>query len=80
MQDFHAQLQVPLRAALVDLGEPEVITMAETIDAIIAQASRGTAGDDELCSDGQTNREQTLSRLRRLLGGYLQLPPAQPDR
>ena len=31
MQEFHAQLQVPLRDALDDLGEPDVPRMAETI-------------------------------------------------
>lgn len=75
MQEFHAQLQVPLRTALADLGEPDVDTMAETIDGIIAQASRGAVADGELCSDGEINRDRTLGRLRRLIGGYLQLPP-----
>lgn len=62
MQEFHATLQVPLRDALRDLGEPEVATMAETIDALIVHAAR--------VADG---REKVLLRLRRLIGGYLGL-------
>ena len=62
MQEFHAQLQVPLREALADLGEPDVAAMAELIDAVIVHASRGPGPGDD-----------TLPRLRRLLGGYLAL-------
>jgi AcrR family transcriptional regulator len=71
MQEFHAQLQIPLREALTDLGEPDVATMAETIDAIILHASRGAAHDDATCSSGDIRRDKTLAQLRRLLGGYL---------
>jgi AcrR family transcriptional regulator len=71
MQEFHAQLQVPLREALADLGEPDVATMAETIDAIILHASR--AADDAARGGHGVRREQTLALLRRLLGGYLGL-------
>ncbi len=67
MQEFHAHLQVPLREALTDLGEPDAAAMAETIDAIVLHASR-LAG-----ADGSVPREQILQRLRRLLGGYLGL-------
>lgn len=72
MQEFHTQLQVPLRDALTALGEPEVRSMAETIDALLVQATRS---DDEgvLCSGGALQREQVLARLRRLIGGYLAL-------
>jgi AcrR family transcriptional regulator len=73
MKEFHAQLQIPLREALTDLGEPDVATMAETIDAIILYASRGAAHDDASCSEGDLSRERTLPQLRRLLGGYLHL-------
>jgi AcrR family transcriptional regulator len=73
MQEFHAQLQVPLRDALADLGEPDVSTMAETIDAIIVHASRG-AVHDGICTGGEVQREKTLGQLRRLIGGYLGLP------
>ena len=67
MQEFHAHLQVPLREALTDLGEPDAAAMAETIDAIVLHASR-LAG-----AAGNVSREQILQRLRRLLGGYLGL-------
>ncbi len=72
MQEFHAQLQVPLREALTALGEPEVASMAETIDALIVQAAR-VDGDRVLCSGGEVHRARVLSRLRRLIGGYLAL-------
>ncbi len=62
MQEFHAELQVPLREALADLGEPDVASMAEMIDAVIMHASRGEGPG-----------EDTLPRLRRLIGGYLDL-------
>lgn len=74
MQEFHAQLQVPLRAALTELGEPDVAAMAETIDALVVHASRGTAGAEDLCADGSVDRDRVLERLRRLIGGYLGLP------
>jgi AcrR family transcriptional regulator len=74
MQAFHAQLQVPLRAALTDLGEPEVETMAETIDAIIVHASHRASADGDALGDRDSDevaRERTLAQLRRLIGGYL---------
>jgi len=74
MQEFHAKLQLPLREALTDLGEPDVATMAETIDAIIVHASRAAGSDDAFCSGGNAQRDETLRRLRRLIGGYLGLP------
>lgn len=82
MQEFHLQLQVPLREALADLGEPEVETMAETIDAIIVQVARGAANDDGTGGDGDA-RVRMLAQLRRLIGGYLglsALPPTTLDR
>ena len=62
MQEFHARLQVPLRDALVDLGEPEVERMAELVGAIINHACRG-----------EFDRDRTLAQVRRLIGGYLRL-------
>jgi AcrR family transcriptional regulator len=76
MLEFHAQLQVPLREALHDLGEPDVAIMSETIDAIIVHASRAASSSDAVCADGSVEREETLERLRRLIGGYLGLPTA----
>lgn len=74
MQEFHAQLQVPLREALNDLGEPDVAIMSEMIDAIIVHASRAASSSGAVCGDGTVEREETLERLRRLIGGYLGLP------
>jgi AcrR family transcriptional regulator len=73
MQEFHARLQLPLRDALTDLGEPDVAAMAETIDALVLHASRESAGDDAPCT-GDVDSEKSLGRLRRLVGGYLGLP------
>ncbi|MBS4754530.1 TetR/AcrR family transcriptional regulator [Nocardioides sp. zg-ZUI104] len=77
MEQFHAELQVPLRAALTELGEPEVGAMAELVDSLIVQASRN-AGSCETAGDGQPSHEVVLARLRRLLGGYLGLDGAPP--
>ncbi len=57
MQDFHEQLQVPLREALEDLGEPDVARMAQTIDALVVHARRHSG--------------EARPLLRRLIGGYL---------
>ena len=64
VQEFHAQLQVPLRDALADLGEPDVAAMAETIDALVVHASRRA-------DEGE--RDRAVDQLRRLIGGYLGL-------
>lgn len=73
MEAFHAQLRVPLRQALADLGEPEPEAMAQLIDSIIMEASsEGGAVDPTKAADV---RNITLARLRRLLGPYLGLPP-----
>ncbi|MEV6691450.1 TetR family transcriptional regulator [Micromonospora sp. NPDC051196] len=73
MEEFHAQLQGPLRQALADFGEPEPETMAGLIDSLIVRASQEV---------GSTTRTQpaeirvaTVARLRRLLGPYLGLGP-----
>lgn len=73
MEDFHRQLQVPLRQALTDFGEPEPEAMAEHIDSLIMQASRDLT-DVELSVTSAT-RAVALARLRRLLGGFLGLDP-----
>lgn len=61
MEEFHRQLQVPLRQALTDFREPEPDAMAEHIDALILQASASSGA--------------AAARLRRLLGPYLRLDP-----
>ncbi|MFS0884870.1 TetR/AcrR family transcriptional regulator [Aeromicrobium sp. 179-A 4D2 NHS] len=71
MRRFHHELQAPLREALAQLGEPEPEAMAQAVDALIMHASHelGDLPDDErrlICG-------QALSRLRRLLSGYLRL-------
>jgi AcrR family transcriptional regulator len=71
MEEFHRRLQVPLRQALTDFGEPEPDAMAEHIDSLILPPSRGRAdGDPPLTS---ATRDVALARLRRLLGGFLRL-------
>jgi AcrR family transcriptional regulator len=73
MEEFHRRLQVPLRQALADFGEPEPEAMAEHIDSLIMQASRGL-GD----GDPAVTRDVALARLRRLLGGFLGLGESRP--
>ena len=74
MQQFHAQLQVPLRDALAGLGEPNVAAMAEMIDSMIVQASRGAAAvPGPSCTSPEIQRTATLGLLRRVLSGYLNL-------
>jgi AcrR family transcriptional regulator len=73
LEEFHARLQVPLRQALADLGEPEPETMAELISSLIVQASQAAGPAD--CTQAAGARTVTLTRLRRLLGPYLGLDP-----
>ncbi|MGW4501345.1 TetR/AcrR family transcriptional regulator [Micromonospora sp. NPDC004336] len=73
MEEFHARLQVPLRQALADFGEPEPETIAELVDSLIVQASRAAGPAD--CTEAAGARDVTLARLRRLLGPYLGLTP-----
>ena len=40
MEAFHAELQMPLLAALADLGEPRPRVMAETIEAALLRVAR----------------------------------------
>ena len=73
MEEFHRRLQVPLRQALTDFGEPEPEAMAEHIDALIMQASRDLADVDP--SVTPATRDVARARLRRLLAGFLGLDP-----
>jgi AcrR family transcriptional regulator len=73
MEEFHRQLQVPLRQALTDFGEPEPEAMAEHIDSLIMQASRGLADVEPPVTSA--TRDVALARLRRLLSGFLRLDP-----
>ncbi len=76
MKDFHARLQVPLREALAEFGEPEPQAMAEHIDSLIVQASRGI---DVAAPGAGAAQEHALARLRRLLAPYLALPVPPPS-
>ena len=73
MRDYHLQLQVPLRQALADLQEPEPEAMATLIDSLIVEATHVQEMVDEAVEAEVT--AQSLARLRRLIGGYLGLPP-----
>jgi AcrR family transcriptional regulator len=64
MQAFHRELQVPLRQALADFGEPEPEAIAQHIDALIHHASAHL---------DQPDAAAARARLRRLLGAYLRL-------
>jgi len=71
MKRFHVELQTPLRTALEQMGEAEPDAMAQTVDALIMHASHelGDLPGDER----RAMSAQALSRLRRLLAGYLAL-------
>src|SRR5690554_889086 len=72
MKEFHVRLQVPLKEALVDLGEPDPETMAQLIDALIMKATSDRSDEDP----HETNAgDSSLALLRRLLGPYLGLRP-----
>ena len=83
MQEFHAQLQVPLQLALAELGEPEPLAAAEMVDALIVHACRPADSHGETPRQVQ-DRGTALSLLRRMLAGYLGLPtggaPGDGDR
>lgn len=67
MEAFHASLQVPLRTALADAGEPEPEAMAQLVDALIMNAVRAVPATPS----GDPARALVLGRLRRLLGPFL---------
>lgn len=69
MQEFHRQLQDPLRQALIDLGEPEPETMARFIDALIVQATHDLGAVE--AGQNSDDIESALASLRRLIAGYL---------
>lgn len=71
MKEFHLQLQVPLRDALMDLNEPEPEAMAGLIDSLIMKAANDVSRDDE--PHQPTPEDRSLSNLRRLIGPYLGL-------
>ncbi|MDN4175555.1 TetR/AcrR family transcriptional regulator [Nocardioides sp. SOB77] len=77
MREFHARLQGPLLSALEDLGEPEPAEMAEHVDSLVHQASRPFGDLD--AADRPAAEAVALARLRRLLGGYLQLDARPSD-
>lgn len=72
MKEFHLQLQVPLRQALIDLGEPHPEAMAGFIDALIVQATHDPEGT--YAAHHAEGSKRALACIRRLIGGYLGLP------
>ena len=73
MREFHLQLQIPLRQALIDLNEPEPEAMSELIDSLIVKAAHDVDADPQ--ADPDAVNDTTLGRLRRLVGPYLGLAP-----
>jgi AcrR family transcriptional regulator len=73
MKAFHLRLQVPLRQALTDLGEPEPERMGEHIDTLIHQVARELEHTDP--AHRPDTHRRILHRLHRLLSAYLHLPP-----
>jgi len=71
MEAFHAELQRPLLAALAEHGEPRPVLMAETIESALIHVARGLGTPAE----APLTPDEALALLRRLLGGYLGLPP-----
>lgn len=71
MKEFHLQLQVPLRQALIDLREPDPEVMAGFIDALIVQATHDLEGENAALRASTAAR--SLASLRRLIGSYLGL-------
>lgn len=72
MEEFHQALREPLLSALRDHGEPQPEVMADIIGSMVVRASR-----DLWSPNKRTVRRRldaALALLRRLLGGYLQLP------
>lgn len=68
MKDFHHRLQVPLKQALIELGEPEPKAMADLIDSLIIKVTNDRSDDEP----HRTNADdRALAILRRLLGPYL---------
>ncbi len=68
MAQFHAELQVPLLAALRAMGEPHPEVVAELVGSLTVKVTHSTAGQDRPLPEGET-----LALLRRLLAGYLDL-------
>ncbi len=69
MRAFHAELQVPLVAALTEHGEPRPKLMAETIESAVLRIARSLREPP----DRRLGKDEALAVLRRLLGGYLDL-------
>lgn len=72
MTRFHQELQQPLVAALAGYGESDPQRMAGIIDAVIMQACR-PAWQGDGCETA-VPATGTRAVIRRLIGGYLDLP------
>ena len=71
MQEFHAALQEPLRAALREHGEPDAEAVADLVDAMILSATKAARARPQPSDD--TEKAVILTPLRRVLGPYLGL-------
>lgn len=67
METFHAELQEPLVAALVEHGEPRPQLVAETIEGALIHVARGLGSPPEAPLD----KDEALAVLLRIFGGYL---------
>lgn len=68
MARFHDELQLPLLAALRELGEPYPEVVAEIVGSLTVKVTHSTAGQER-----PLPARETLALLRRLLSGYLDL-------
>ena len=67
VETFHAELQEPLVAALVEHGEPRPHLVAETIEGALIHVARGLGSPPEAPLD----KDEALAVLLRIFGGYL---------
>ena len=66
-ETFHAELQEPLVAALVEHGEPRPQLVAETIEGALIHVARGLGSPPEAPLD----KDEALAVFLRIFGGYL---------
>lgn len=71
MQEFHAALQQPLRAALREHGEPDADAVADVVDSMILSATKAARARQR--PSDTSERAVILDPLRRVLGPYLGL-------
>lgn len=69
MEDFHGELQVPLVAALTDLGEPQADRMTNLVNTMTVRACQPRRPGEPA-----PGMPEALDVLHRLLRDYLELP------